>query len=97
MNWIGFVVAHHLNSDPRKSAEILEAYEGTLEEDYPPYNECYEHTQMILYKISLLEECGAPERALEELNKKVTKIVDKLAFKEQLASLLLKLGHFYRS
>jgi tetratricopeptide (TPR) repeat protein len=44
MNWIGFVVAHHLNSDPRKSVEILEAYKGTLEEDYPPYNERYEHT-----------------------------------------------------
>lgn len=94
MNWIGFAVAHHLNSDPRKAAEILEAYEGTLEEDYPPYNERYEHTEMLLYKISLLEECGAPERALEELNKKATKIVDKLAFKEQFASLLLKLGHF---
>lgn len=94
MNWIGFAVAHHLNSDPRKSAEILEAYEGTLEEDYPPYNERYEHAEMLLYKISLLEECGAPERALEELNKKAAKIVDKLAFKEQQASLLLKLGRF---
>lgn len=92
MNWIGFSVAHHLNLDPRKAAEILEAYEGTLEEDYPPYNERYEHSEMLLYKISLLEECGAPEKALEELNKKATKIVDRLAFKEQLASLLLKLG-----
>lgn len=47
MNWIGLVVAHHLNSDPIKFAEILEAYEGTLEEDYPHYNECYQHSKML--------------------------------------------------
>jgi len=30
----------------------LEAYEGTLEDDYPPENELIEHTEMILYKVS---------------------------------------------
>ncbi|KAH9296041.1 hypothetical protein KI387_039629, partial [Taxus chinensis] len=92
MNWIGFTVAHHLNSNPRQAADVLEAYEKTLEEDYPPENERYEHSEMLLYKISLLDECEDPGRALEELNKKATKIVDKLAFKEQCAILLLKLG-----
>ncbi|KAG5016290.1 hypothetical protein JHK85_022426 [Glycine max] len=41
MNWIGFSVAHHLNSNASKAVEILEAYEGTLEEDHPPENERY--------------------------------------------------------
>ncbi|XP_044486664.1 N-terminal acetyltransferase A complex auxiliary subunit NAA15-like isoform X2 [Mangifera indica] len=92
MNWIGFAVAHHLNSNGSKAVEILEAYEGTLEDDYPPDNERCEHSEMLLYKISLLEECGSLERALEELHKKELKIVDKLAYKEQEVSLLLKLG-----
>ncbi|XP_057968135.1 N-terminal acetyltransferase A complex auxiliary subunit NAA15 [Malania oleifera] len=93
MNWIGFAVAHHLNSNGSKAVEILEAYEGTLEDDYPPDNERCEHGEMLLYKISLLEECGFLERALEELHKKEPKIVDKLSYKEQEVSLLVKLGH----
>ncbi|XP_039045865.1 N-terminal acetyltransferase A complex auxiliary subunit NAA15-like [Hibiscus syriacus] len=92
MNWIGFAVAHHLNSNVAKAVEILEAYEGTLEDDYPPDNERCEHGEMLLYKISLLEEYGFLERALEELHKKEPKIVDKLTYKEQEVSLLVKLG-----
>ncbi|XP_038897483.1 LOW QUALITY PROTEIN: N-terminal acetyltransferase A complex auxiliary subunit NAA15-like [Benincasa hispida] len=93
MNWIGFSVAHHLNSNPSKAVEILEAYEGTLEDDYPPESERCEHGEMLLYKISLLDECGFLERALAELHKKELKIVDKLSYKEQEVSLLVKLGH----
>ncbi|MFQ6639059.1 hypothetical protein Gotur_015753, partial [Gossypium turneri] len=92
MNWIGFAVANHLCSSVAKAVEILEAYEGTLEDDYPPDNERCEHGEMLLYKISLLEECGFLERALEELHKKEPKIVDKLTSKEQEVSLLVKLG-----
>ncbi|KEH39579.1 amino-terminal acetyltransferase, putative [Medicago truncatula] len=92
MNWIGFAVSHHLNSNASKAIEILEAYEGTLEDDYPPENERIEHGEMILYKVSLLEECGSFERGLEELQKKESKIVDKLGYKEQEVSLIVKLG-----
>ncbi|KAK1576952.1 hypothetical protein Q3G72_017810 [Acer saccharum] len=92
MNWIGFAVAHHLNSNGSKAVEILEAYEGTLEDDYPPDNERCEHGEMLLYKISLLEECDFLERAIEELRRKEPKIVDKLSFKEQEVSLLVKIG-----
>ncbi|CAO2208690.1 unnamed protein product [Urochloa humidicola] len=97
MNWIGFAVAHHLNSNSSKAIEVLDAYEGTLEDDYPPDNERYEHSEMLLYKISLFEECGMLDRALEEMQKKESKIVDKLSFKEQMASVLFKLGRFDES
>ncbi|GJM93902.1 hypothetical protein PR202_ga10496 [Eleusine coracana subsp. coracana] len=97
MNWIGFAVAHHLNSNSSKAIEVLEAYEGTLEDDYPPDNERYEHSEMLLYKISLFEECEMLDRALEEMQKKESKIVDKLSFKEQMASILFKLGRFDES
>lgn len=89
--WIGFAIAHHLNNDPSKAVAILVAYEGTLEEDYPPDNERYEHSEMLLYKVSLLEEAGDLDKALEELNNKSAKIVDKLGVKEIQAALLLKL------
>ncbi|CAN1836317.1 N-terminal acetyltransferase A complex auxiliary subunit NAA15 [Linum perenne] len=98
MNWIGFAVAHHLNSNLKfptsasKAIDILEAYEGTLEDDYPPDNERCEHGEMLLYKVSLLEECGSNERAFDELHKKQSKIVDKLSYKEQEVTLLVKLG-----
>ncbi|KAI7743200.1 hypothetical protein M8C21_020556, partial [Ambrosia artemisiifolia] len=92
MNWIGFAVSHHLNSNASKAIDILEAYEGTLEDDYPPESERCEHGEMLLYKISLLEECGFLEKALEELHKKESKIVDKLSYKEEEASLLVKLN-----
>lgn len=92
MNWIGFAVAHHLNSNASKAIDILEAYEGTLEDDYPPDNERIEHSEMLLYKISILEECGYFQKAIEELNKKEQKIVDKLSYKEQEVALLVKLN-----
>ncbi|KAF9615560.1 hypothetical protein IFM89_024592 [Coptis chinensis] len=92
MNWIGFAVSHHLNSNGSKAVDILEAYEGTLEDDYPPDNERCEHGEMLLYKISVLEESGSFDRALDELHKKKSKIVDKLAYKEQEVSLLVKLN-----
>jgi hypothetical protein len=37
-----------------KAVEILEAYEGTLDDDYPPDNERWEHGEMLLYKVTLL-------------------------------------------
>jgi peptide alpha-N-acetyltransferase len=97
MNWIGFAVAHHLNSNSSKAIEVLAAYEGTLEDDYPPDNERYEHSEMLLYKISLFEECGMLDRALEEVQKKESRIVDKLSLKEQMATILFKLGQFDES
>ncbi|KAI7981158.1 N-terminal acetyltransferase A complex auxiliary subunit NAA15 [Camellia lanceoleosa] len=93
MNWIGFAVSHHLNSNASKAIDILQAYEGTLDDDYPPDNERCEHGEMLLYKISLMEECGLLERALKELHKKESKIFDKLSYKEQEVSLLVKVGH----
>lgn len=40
-----------VGSSPRMAVNILEAYEGTLEEDFPPVSERYEHSEMLLYKV----------------------------------------------
>lgn len=41
----------YLFASGSKAIEILEAYEGTLEDDYPPENERCEHGEMLLYKV----------------------------------------------
>jgi len=38
---------------PFMAVKILEAYEGTLEEDSPIDNERYEHSEMLLYKVNM--------------------------------------------
>jgi hypothetical protein len=40
-----------VNFSVSKAIDVLEAYEGTLEDDYPPDNERYEHGEMLLYKV----------------------------------------------
>lgn len=35
-----------------KAVDILEAYEGTLDDNHPPENERCEHGEMLLYKVS---------------------------------------------
>lgn len=91
-NWIGFAIAHHINHEPDMAVNILNAYEGTLEEDFPPDSERYEHSEMLLYKATVLEEAGQSEKALEELSKKEGKIVDKLGLREHRASLYLQIN-----
>lgn len=39
---------------PDMAVNILNAYEGTLEEDFPPDSERYEHSEMLLYKVMKL-------------------------------------------
>eukprot|EP00850_Spirogloea_muscicola_P006280 SM000029S10575 [mRNA] locus=s29:885212:893102:- [translate_table: standard] len=90
-SWIGFAVAQHINGNPAMAVQIVQAYEGTLEEDFPPENERYEHSEMLMYKVLLLEECGASEKAFDELSKQEQKILDKLSLKERRAALLLQL------
>lgn len=41
-----------------KAIDILEAYEGTLDDDYPPDNERCEHGEMLLYKVIPMRHSG---------------------------------------
>jgi N-alpha-acetyltransferase 15/16, NatA auxiliary subunit len=49
--WLFVVLNFKYETSASKAIEILEAYEGTLEDDYPPENERIEHGEMILYKV----------------------------------------------
>ncbi|KAK8940311.1 hypothetical protein KSP40_PGU009308 [Platanthera guangdongensis] len=79
-----------------KAIDILDAYEGTLEDDYPPDNERCEHGEMLLYKVSLLEECGLLDRALEEMYKKEARIVSILQvdFPRAISELIQSYCHY---
>ena len=44
-------------ASPSKPIDTLEAYEGTLEDDYPPDNERCERGQMLLYKVLDFDIC----------------------------------------
>ncbi|KAK1398320.1 hypothetical protein POM88_008183 [Heracleum sosnowskyi] len=79
---IAHAVSHHLNNNCSKAVEILENIEkseGDVSEE------------VLLYKISLLEESSNLEKALMELLSKRSIIVDKVTFKEQHISLLVNL------
>ena len=66
--WFVYIFFVH---SPGKAVDILIAYEGTLEEDYPPdnkgieeddphKNERYEHSEMLLYKVSPISQVIEP-------------------------------------
>ncbi len=52
--------------------QILEAYEGTLDE--VPANEAYEHSEMLLFKSRVLMEAGRLQEALNNLESHKDKV-----------------------
>eukprot|EP00741_Cyanophora_paradoxa_P025685 tig00000388_g24787.t1 len=85
-HWIGFAVALHLAGKPSSALRVLQAYEGTLDEITKPD---FEHSEMLLYKISVQIEEGDAAGALAELLRSEKLILDRLAFLETKAQLLL--------
>jgi len=90
-NWLGFSVAAHLDGRHRLGVHILEAYEKTLTGE-PPASEAYEHSEMILYKLQLLEEGGEAGDALALLQQEDSRVVDRVGVRETRVRLLNCLG-----
>ncbi|RRT72655.1 hypothetical protein BHM03_00029652 [Ensete ventricosum] len=94
MNWIGFAVAHHLNSKHILQISLLEEcglFDRALEEMHKKeakivsLNSQYQTPFWCIkssFTVYPLAVCLMSHQ------------VDKLAFKEQMASIVLKLGHF---
>lgn len=89
-HWISFAISHHINKNFDVAVQVLEAYEGTLEE--VSASEAYEHSEMLLYKATILVEGGKLADALEVLEKNKDKIKDKLGWQESMAAVTLGLG-----
>mmetsp|Transcript_31747 Transcript_31747/g.90154 ORF Transcript_31747/g.90154 Transcript_31747/m.90154 type:complete len:895 (+) Transcript_31747:199-2883(+) len=90
-NWISFAIAHHLNKSYEVAVQVLDSYEGTLEE--VPASEAYEHSEMLLYKATILEEAGKFEDSLKVLDSAMAadKVKDITGLHEQKARLLLEM------
>ncbi|KAF8899782.1 NMDA receptor-regulated protein 1a [Gymnopilus junonius] len=86
-NWIALAVAHHLNGNPKEAKMVLEHYQYSLK-NVPDYD--YEHSETLLYYISVLEELGELSEALSILDTsaKSRAIVDRTAILEIRARIL---------
>ncbi|RKF57454.1 N-terminal acetyltransferase A complex subunit nat1 [Erysiphe neolycopersici] len=90
VNWTALAVAHHLNGDPTEAERVLTSYEDTLKN--PSSCTDIEHSELILYKNTLIAEQGDFQRALEHLNSAGKSCLDRLAVLELRANYLTKLG-----
>ncbi|KAI8463620.1 MAG: N-terminal acetyltransferase A, auxiliary subunit [Monoraphidium minutum] len=89
-NWIAFAVGHHLDGNHELAAQIMGAYESTLEEI--PASEAYEHSEMLMYKAQLLREGGQLQSALGLVQGERPRIKDRLGASMEEAGLMLELG-----
>ncbi|EPQ28976.1 uncharacterized protein PFL1_03266 [Pseudozyma flocculosa PF-1] len=82
MNWVGLAVAHHLAGSLDQAERVLASYENVMR-DVPDRN--YEHSEVLLYHASILEEKRDFQRAAELLDANARQIVDQRARVEALA------------
>ncbi|XP_037025681.1 N-alpha-acetyltransferase 16, NatA auxiliary subunit [Bradysia coprophila] len=90
-SWIGFAMSYHLLGDFETANSILETFRQSqsLNETYD-----YKHSELLLYQNQILQESGNIDKALKHLDDFSAQIVDKLAVKETMGELCLKLGKF---
>ncbi|KAF9527491.1 NMDA receptor-regulated protein 1-domain-containing protein [Crepidotus variabilis] len=88
-NWIGLAVAHHLNGNLEEAKKVLEHYFYSLK-NIPDYD--VEHSEVLLYYISILEGLGELSLALTELDQSARSrtILDRMAILETRARILTK-------
>ncbi|KAL8280686.1 hypothetical protein RQP46_007009 [Phenoliferia psychrophenolica] len=88
-NWLGLAVAQHLDGQFAEADRTMTSYEEMLRE--VPDRE-YEHSEVLLYHASILEDAGEFEKCLDFLGDHASQIVDRQAYSVLRAHLLLKLG-----
>ncbi|KAF9482671.1 N-terminal acetyltransferase A, auxiliary subunit [Pholiota conissans] len=88
-NWIALAVAHRLAGNPEEARNILEHYQRSLK-NVPDYDT--EHSETLLFYISILEDLGDFTQALSVLdsNSRSRSIVDRTAILETRARILTK-------
>ncbi|KAG0201400.1 N-alpha-acetyltransferase 16, NatA auxiliary subunit [Mortierella sp. GBA30] len=88
--WIGLAIAYHMMGKPDLGIKVLTAYEETLKD--VPSKPDYEHSEMLLYHNSMLEDMGDFQAALEHLDMIERHVCDRKAIMENRAKFLLGLG-----
>ena len=94
-NWISLALAHHLLGNYEVASTVLESYESTLD-DSIINAEPYEHSEILLYKVSILKEGGKYEEALQALAaaEKAGHITDTIGAMETRAEIYCNLERF---
>ncbi|KAJ3502625.1 hypothetical protein NLJ89_g8800 [Agrocybe chaxingu] len=89
-NWVALAVAHHLNGQFAEARKVLEHYLRSLKN---VTDADIEHSETLLYYVSVLEELGEFQEALSVLNQNARSrsIIDRTAILERRARLLSKL------
>ncbi|KAG9324170.1 hypothetical protein KVV02_007399 [Mortierella alpina] len=88
--WIGLAIGYHMMGKPDLGVKVLTTYEETLKE--LPSKPDYEHSEMLLYHNSMLEDAGEIQTALEHLDTIEKHVCDRKAIRENRAKFLLALG-----
>ncbi|KAF8180397.1 NMDA receptor-regulated protein 1-domain-containing protein [Pholiota molesta] len=88
-NWVALAVAHRLAGNPGEARKVLEHYQRTLK-NIPDYDT--EHSETLLFYVSILEEVGDLSEALAVLDRssRSRSIVDRTAILGTRARILTK-------
>lgn len=78
-SWVGYAIVQHLLGNYETAATIINEF-LKVQTSVEPYN--YEHSELLLYYVSILIESGKSEEALEFLKSHSSEIVDKVALLE---------------
>lgn len=87
VSWLGYIVAHHLLKEYTSALGILAEYI----KNNTPSGYDFEFSELILYQNLIMREAGQPDVALQKLEENSTHIVDKVAYMETRANLLMDL------
>ncbi|KAF9083168.1 N-alpha-acetyltransferase 16, NatA auxiliary subunit [Mortierella sp. GBA35] len=88
--WVAVAIGYQLLGKPELGVKVLTTYEETLKD--LPSTPDYEHSEMLLYHNTLLEEAGDLQVALDHLNSIEHQVCDRKAIKEKRAKYFLALG-----
>jgi len=93
--WVSLALAHHLEGNYDVAAVILDQYETTIDE-ITCQAEPYEHSEILLYKVTILQEGEKYEEALHALDKAEESglIKDTIGALELRSQILMSLGRF---
>ncbi|XP_068154753.1 N-alpha-acetyltransferase 16, NatA auxiliary subunit [Drosophila tropicalis] len=88
-SWIGFSMSYHLLGDYEMANNILETFSQS-QTSIEAHD--YRHSELLLYQNQILIESSDLQKALDHLIKYESQIVDKLAVRENMGDLYIKLS-----
>ncbi|KAF9438279.1 N-alpha-acetyltransferase 16, NatA auxiliary subunit [Entomortierella beljakovae] len=88
--WVAVAIGYQLAGKPELGVKVLTTYEETLKDI--PSTPDYEHSEMLLYHNTLLEEVGDIQVALDHLDSIEKHVCDRRGLQEKRAKYLLALG-----